>query len=300
MGWTMSPLFSWRSALCDSGLPPTTRHVALTLSLHMNERGGSCFPSQTTLARETGLNKDTVKVHLRSLANAGWLHRKVERDEARVGTRVYYSATVPQGVQNTVDETGGGAHDPTPSTVGAGAENPSPVGAHDPGRGGADNPCQEGVREDVREDVPQTPASGGRKRRGKQPPEPLTPLERADDFDAWWKSWPRKIGKLDAVAAWRVMLGHLPPLDQMIAASKAIEERTRRECTGDEQWERFIPHPSTWLRRGDYLDAPGPESVPVQVRRPCVLCGVSDPCPERCAGVTVGSIESVESECIWR
>ncbi len=67
------PLLTWRSAICDSGLPPTTRHVALTLSLWMNERAASAFPSVPTLVTATGLSERAVRSHLHDLVNAGWL-----------------------------------------------------------------------------------------------------------------------------------------------------------------------------------------------------------------------------------
>lgn len=300
MSGGLSPLFSWRSEIVDGDLPSTTRLVALTLSLHMNERGGSCFPSHATLARETALNVDTVRDHLRRLVETGWLTKDVERSSARYGTRVYYTATVPQDVNNAVETSGrGGVDDPTPGR----AVDPGGGGVQDPGPGGVLDPSQEDVREDVREQPPQPPASGGRRKRVKHPPEPLTLLERASDFDAWWQEYPRRIAKLDAVAAWRVMLGYLPNLDQLIAASHAIEKSTRDHHHDDAEWRRFIPYPSTWLRRGDYLDfAPsGEEPAPgTTERRPCVLCGVEQPCPERCRGVEIGRISDVEAECIWR
>lgn len=74
-GSNLSPLFTWRSALCESDLPPTTRHVLLTLSLHMNERGGSCFPSSRILAAETGLTRRTVESHLRKAVALGWIEK---------------------------------------------------------------------------------------------------------------------------------------------------------------------------------------------------------------------------------
>lgn len=67
------PLFTWRSAITDSDLAPTTRLVALAMSLHMNERGGSCFPSAATTARETGLSISTVRDHRGILEDEGWL-----------------------------------------------------------------------------------------------------------------------------------------------------------------------------------------------------------------------------------
>lgn len=67
------PLLTWRSAICDSDLPSTTRHVALTLSLWMNERGASAFPSVGKLATSSGLSERAVRSHLHALVDAGWL-----------------------------------------------------------------------------------------------------------------------------------------------------------------------------------------------------------------------------------
>lgn len=67
------PLFSWRHAITQSELPPTTRHLLLTMSIHMTDAGESCFPSTETLARETGLSKKAVIKHIRVARDAGWL-----------------------------------------------------------------------------------------------------------------------------------------------------------------------------------------------------------------------------------
>lgn len=286
----LSPLFTWRGAICDSDLHPTSRHVALTLSMHMNERGGSCFPRFDTLADETGLHYDTVRTHVRKLAAGGWLVKQtIRRGEGR-GTRTEYTATVPSTdspEQSTGAENTGGLLD---DHRGANAVY---TGAQDPGV----EVDSESVRED---DSPKPPQSGGRQTRRRQPPEPLTPMERVDDFDSWWDAYPRKIGKLDAVTAWRVMLGHLPAdVATLIASAKAMEARVRREHHGDDQWQRYIPHPSTWLRRGDFLDRVDSVDSP-KVRNPCVLCGVTEPCVERCEGVAVGVIDSVHHDCVWR
>ena len=63
------------------------RHLALTVSLHMNERGGSAFPSLGTLSDETGLDRRTVMRTLKVLRRSGYL--AVERAAAaaaRTGT----------------------------------------------------------------------------------------------------------------------------------------------------------------------------------------------------------------------
>lgn len=71
----LSPLLSWRGAVCSaaSGLTPAERLVALVLSLHMNERGGSAFPSLKRLERESGYDRRHVIRLLQGLVKAGWL-----------------------------------------------------------------------------------------------------------------------------------------------------------------------------------------------------------------------------------
>lgn len=98
---SLKPLFTWRSAISskESGLTPTQRHVALALSLHMNEKGGSCFPSVRTLCDETGLSNRAVIDALRALEGGDWL--EVYRRKKGKGGRGWangYRATVPLSV----------------------------------------------------------------------------------------------------------------------------------------------------------------------------------------------------------
>ena len=94
---TIHPVLSWRSAICDSTLPATTRHVALTLSIYMNERGGSAYPGGTLLAKDTGLSLRTVRTALMLLEETGWLN-VVTRGGALKGQRrtaTVYQAAIP-------------------------------------------------------------------------------------------------------------------------------------------------------------------------------------------------------------
>lgn len=99
MAETLSPLFTWRSAIAspESELPSTARLVALVLSLHMNERGASCFPSVPTIASEAGLSDRAVQKAIGCLKEAGWL--LVNVGGSRQGKRVTstYRATFPEG-----------------------------------------------------------------------------------------------------------------------------------------------------------------------------------------------------------
>lgn len=97
----LRPLFTWRSIIASEHGPkgPTTRHVLLTLGLHMNEKGSSCFPSTKTLTRETGLSERCVCTHLERAINNGWLTRELGRFGGQRWRRNAYQATVPIAVK---------------------------------------------------------------------------------------------------------------------------------------------------------------------------------------------------------
>lgn len=92
----LSPLFTWRGAIIKSDLPPTGRHLALTLSLFMNEAGGSAYPGIDRLVEATGLGRATVIRWRQALHALGWL-RLVKQGGLKGADRVAseYAATVP-------------------------------------------------------------------------------------------------------------------------------------------------------------------------------------------------------------
>jgi hypothetical protein len=107
----LAPLFTWRSALAESDLPSTTKHVAVALSLYMNERGGSAHPGATRLAKDTSLHKTTVLRSLGQLEEDGWLVCKV-RGSARAGGARRASEYVAR-IPGEPDADGDRSHSPT-------------------------------------------------------------------------------------------------------------------------------------------------------------------------------------------
>lgn len=95
------PLFSWRTALASEDGPDssTTRHVLLTISLHMGERGESCFPSLRTLAKETGLNKSTVSRHIKKAEDDGWIRREKRTRKNGADSSTVYRPSVPDSFE---------------------------------------------------------------------------------------------------------------------------------------------------------------------------------------------------------
>ena len=102
----LSPLFTWRSAVASKHGPKqsTTRHLLLTLSLHMNEKGGSCFPSTKTLAEETGYSERTICTHLQKAADQGWLIKGSRGTGGKGWKRNKYSARIPAKAQRALKE----------------------------------------------------------------------------------------------------------------------------------------------------------------------------------------------------
>lgn len=78
---------------------------------------------------------------------------------------------------------------------------------------------------------------------------PNTPFSSAvadgpmDGFASFWKRYPRKVGKQDAMKAWKRLK---PDADLLRAIGEGLER-----AKASEQWQRdrgqFIPHPATWL-----------------------------------------------------
>ncbi|WEM00078.1 MULTISPECIES: hypothetical protein [Delftia] len=71
-------------------------------------------------------------------------------------------------------------------------------------------------------------------------------------FDAFWKTYPKKVGKDDARKAFDKRKPDQPLVDRML---KAVETQAQSE-----QWLKdggqYIPNPATWLNQGRWDDEP--------------------------------------------
>ena len=69
-------------------------------------------------------------------------------------------------------------------------------------------------------------------------------------FCIFWEEYPKKVGKAAAEKAFIKLKPSAEMLQQMLEAIKAQKQ--------SEQWARdggqFIPHPATWLNRGQWDD----------------------------------------------
>lgn len=90
--------FDWLKAISSEDGPPcpTTRLVLFALSLHMNENGGSCYPSLSRLSKDTALSLRTVKAHAKRAFEEGWLVRMRKQGYASNYSRYEYQAVIPE------------------------------------------------------------------------------------------------------------------------------------------------------------------------------------------------------------
>lgn len=112
--YNLSEFFTWRTAILRSELPPLCKYTLLVLSCHMNEVGGSCFPTITQLSDESGMDRKTVIKSIRQAVERGWLEVRKAGFAGQKWKRNTYRATIPEKVVDVVDhlpkkdEKGGG------------------------------------------------------------------------------------------------------------------------------------------------------------------------------------------------
>ena len=84
------------------------------------------------------------------------------------------------------------------------------------------------------------------------PPKSPTGDEYPAEFAAFWSAYPNKKAKGDAYQVWR----RLKPRPGLVVLLAALE-RQRASPEWVKDGGRYIPHPATWLRRGQWEDEVG-------------------------------------------
>ena len=99
-----STAWTWRHAIQDSELEPTTKLVLYNLSMHMNERGESCFPSIKEQMRGTGLSNRAVCMHLEKAESAGFIEKQLHGYGGQNWARQEYKAKFPDTTEKAVND----------------------------------------------------------------------------------------------------------------------------------------------------------------------------------------------------
>ena len=91
----------------------------------------------------------------------------------------------------------------------------------------------------------------------------MTPIGVDTSFEAFWKAYPKKTGKLAAQRAWKKITSTATLLPEFIAA---LEKQKKSD-----QWTKengqYIPNPATWLNQGRWMDELLPSAPQAQKLR---------------------------------
>lgn len=87
------------------------------------------------------------------------------------------------------------------------------------------------------------------------PDPPISPKGGLVGFETFWKEYPKKVGKGDAIKAW----AKIKPLNGLV--EEIIQAVISQKRSGDwtKDGGKYIPHPSTWLNGQRWLDEIGLE-----------------------------------------
>lgn len=96
----------------------------------------------------------------------------------------------------------------------------------------------------------QVAGSRGHVAGGRVSSSPLRADAEPDGFAAFWDEYPRRVGKQDAIKAYRKALTKTDPV-AILAGALAYRNDPNRE-------PEFTAHPATWLNRGGWEDDPLP------------------------------------------
>lgn len=275
----LSPLFTWRGAIADADLPGPTKCTAYALSLHMSERGDSCFPSVGTMARESGFSERTVRQALRDLESDGWLNR-----QDRPGQTSLYQAQIPPYTPAAPAPHPGRTCPPPRQDVPGGAAPPAPEVVSEGVKEGVKESGTDLMhRDDASQALPSSPGVQEPHSHGTQPKhsdsDPMlfqdletnsqtTPPARGleDGFETFWKLYhcncqcglktctqPNrgKGSKQKALAAWRARRREGIAAEVLIGAAEQLMRYTYCKMWNDdreshESW-KWVPWPENFL-----------------------------------------------------
>lgn len=205
--------------------------VYVVLSAHA-ARDGSCWPSQGRIAEIVGLSRPTVRKALDELREAGAVEWTSQTgDDGSQRSNLYRLRMFDMPVDNQPEH---GNHVDTPVKEVA-------------------TPCKPDFqplattfsRTITNELEPMNNTHGHSAEETVDNPEP-------EGFTAFWNTYPRRVKKPRALAAYRAALDRgATPQVLLAAVRRYANDRNLPEL-------RFIPHPASWLDDDSWLDDPEP------------------------------------------
>ena len=257
--------WNWLQAMIQSDLPSVTRLVLHTLAMHMDRYGADCFPGLTRLARESGLDRKTVRRHLAAAEDSGWIVREQNRRSSGAWGTTRYVPVIPGevGAERThVEEQVGaeGTQVGAEGTQGGCSESPPRRGRGHPKTVETDNET------DTRPLMgDESPVAVQGTRRDEWPAKLRKRNKRYDYhplFEEAWSSYPLRHGsnpKMRAYKAFRARVKAGEDPSDLIAAAAHYKEHI--QAAGKEGTDRVQQAATFWGPDepfDEFVEGPGP------------------------------------------
>lgn len=229
---------------------PSAKLVAVAIADMAND-DGFCWPSLPKLAKRCGLSEDSVRRHIRKMEIAGILTHSSRFVDGRQSSNSYQFAEVlpVEGVHARIPMV---CVDATPPLHGRQGD-PGTGARGEGGTGARENHKKESPSEPSNESLPPTPKNGN------APPLPAKAVQESngkeypEEFLEFWKIYPRREAKGDALKAWQKLR---PPLEKV----KATVAWQRNSTSWTKDGGQFIPLPASWLNSRRWEDEPADQS----------------------------------------
>lgn len=246
-------LFVWLGQTADDPrLTPAAFKLAWIIGQYINRQTGEAWPSQQTLAKRLCMTKRAIRTLTRALRETGHL----ETNDGR-GTGLRYRPILQQ-------------RDDCSASAAPVEDGKFRIKNGERKEASSSAECESGTTD------PNKRNDQSAKRGSRVPPNYLrdTAEERSegktlspsleyahssrhealdDEFEGWYRQYPRKVGKEGARRAYR----------RVIAAGKASHEQLmagalRYAAEREGQESKYTKYPETWLSKGSWDDEPAP------------------------------------------
>lgn len=223
-------VWSWRAAILKAKLEPTTKLVLLALSTYMNDHGGGCYPSITTIAAACSLSERAVTKHLVKAINAGFILKTKRNIKGQQWAANEYLANLPANFEVKSAPVRGEPSAPLESLRDA------------PRSGEGCTTFHEGVHHVPTNSPFNSPLSK------EANPNLLDEAFFEKHFEDFWQTYPKKEGKQEAWLEFVVILRRRDASpEQLLGAAKAYAKKMEGE-------QKFALLPCNWLGKKRWLD----------------------------------------------
>lgn len=219
-------------------MPATRKLIFMALCDDADRETGVAYPGMEKLLTWAGCGKSQAHEHLAALIEDGY----VERVEAgRRGHRATYRVFAAVACCSEHQPVLSGQPDPiSVDTAGKGPDSVRIASGKGP------DSVRSGPDPSLNSPTPQLPVT----------PNGVTARPSDGEFDRFWATYPRRVGKGQAVRAWKTATKKADPSTIITAAAGFAAW-----CGQDGTDPQFIPHPSTWLNGERWLDERRPSEA---------------------------------------